>query len=252
MSSIIQRSNSIVTKKIYKNVGDNPNKILKNMPRWIGLIPYELYVLPGMFLALGTMLWTGSITPLQIHLLPHWFAFSILTYIKHNVSRERPGCKFSSMKIRDSPSHCEKARYLSFPSGHTGICFALATTLSLTLLSDRKFGKLFGIIDYDNQNVRYGTLIMAYIVSVSVAIHRISYGYHYAGDTLIGALIGIAIGYISYKITEIFIENEDFDTEKLIKDPIWNVIRHVGVLFCAVAIIHFFLYKFKDLADIQH
>jgi membrane-associated phospholipid phosphatase len=253
MVNIIQKANTIATKAVYKNIGDNSSNLLKHMPRWLGLIPYELYVLPGMFLALGTMLWTGSITPLQFHLLPHWFAFSIFTYIKHNVHRERPGCRFPDMSIRDSPSHCDKARFLSFPSGHTGICFALATSLSLTLLSDRKLGKLFGLIDYDNKNIRYATLVIAYIVCVSTAIHRVSYGYHYVGDTIIGALIGMSIGYISYHIIEqLRGDKEEADISEITKTPIWNIIKYVGVLFCGIAILHFFLYNFKKLADIQH
>lgn len=60
---------------------------------WLfGLVPYELYVLPGMFIALITMLVYNTFDPVQLHLLPHWFAYSMGQYIKMHFKQKRPGC----------------------------------------------------------------------------------------------------------------------------------------------------------------
>lgn len=250
--------NRAATKAVFKGIGDNKNYFIKNLPRWIGLIPYEIYVLPGMFLAIATMLWTGSITPLQFHLLPHWFAYSIFSYLKGIAKRERPGCRYPDMHIRNSPSHCKMARYLSFPSGHTGIAFALATSLTLSLKSGRKQGKMFGLIDFDNEIVQNITLAIAYVVAAGVSIHRVSYGYHFMGDVLVAAVLGCLIGYASYMVVEnvrnkAYKCNDDDEMDELPEYPmVWKTAKYLGTALSAAAILHFFMYKFSKLADIQH
>ena len=52
-------------------------KTMKLIPNYLGLIPYEIYILPGMYLAIFQTLWLGTPNPVQFHLLPHWFAYSI-------------------------------------------------------------------------------------------------------------------------------------------------------------------------------
>lgn len=67
----------------------------------------------------------------------------------------------------------------SFPSSHTTISFASAMVLF-------KFNRSYGIY----------ALILAFFIAIS----RVYLGVHFFTDILIGALLGTAIGFISYKL----------------------------------------------------
>ena len=61
-----------LTRSIYRLFDDT---VISSTPQLLGLIPYEFYVIPGMYLAILQVLWLGSPDPVQFHLLPHWFVF---------------------------------------------------------------------------------------------------------------------------------------------------------------------------------
>jgi len=67
----------------------------------------------------------------------------------------------------------------SFPSGHTAIAFATATTLSL-------------------QYKKWYITVPAYAWAASVGYSRMKLGRHYPTDVAAGALIGIGSGYLSH------------------------------------------------------
>lgn len=69
----------------------------------------------------------------------------------------------------------------SFPSGHAAIGFASASILSAN---------------------RKKMAILFYILAFLIAFSRIYLGKHYPIDVLVGALIGLVIGFISIKITK--------------------------------------------------
>jgi undecaprenyl-diphosphatase len=68
----------------------------------------------------------------------------------------------------------------SFPSGHSSISFAFATSLSILFLSS---------------SLEYSWIyaLAFFIVAICIALSRIVVGVHYAGDVLIGSLIGILV-----------------------------------------------------------
>lgn len=70
----------------------------------------------------------------------------------------------------------------SFPSGHTAIAFATATTLSL-------------------QYKKWYITVPAYAWAASVGYSRMKLGRHYPTDVAAGALIGIGSGYLSHWLT---------------------------------------------------
>ncbi len=70
---------------------------------------------------------------------------------------------------------------ISFPSGHTYIAFAIAT--SVFLYGHRRLGALL------------------FFLAVFIAISRVGAGLHYPSDVIGGALLGIASGVIAYVIT---------------------------------------------------
>ena len=105
------------------------------IPNFLGLIPYEIYILPGMYLAIFQVLWLGSPNPIQFHLLPHWFGYSIFQLLKGTIKAPRPGCHIPGMKEFIDDSHChDKHAWQSFPSGHTGIASSLATALFMEMM----------------------------------------------------------------------------------------------------------------------
>jgi len=262
-----------ITKWVHENIGLNKNKFISEMPYYLGLLPYELYVLPGMFLAIFVMFYYKSFHPVQFHLLPHWFAFSISLYVKHNFQRVRPGClKERPLDSLIDPKHCDgSTMYQSFPSGHTLIAVALATTLSM-YLNDPTYNdaeKTFLGIPFYQPTIKALTVSFGFLVVVMISLHRIAYGYHYFGDVLLGALLGYCIGYASYTVTNTLRQGAtpgECQKKPVIKvntelgvakeqpgeEPQWNAVQGVGMALSVIALVHFFLFKFKKLSQIQH
>jgi len=176
---------------------------MKYLPTVLGLIPYELYILPGMYLALFQVLWLGSPNPIQFHLLPHWFAYSIFQLLKGSIKTPRPGCHIPGMKEFIDDSHCSHGHeWQSFPSGHTGIAASLATALFMEMMysDDPHFFEL-NIKDIKTRRlIAYTGLFVAFMVG----IHRVSKGYHSLADSMTGCLIGASIGFISWTSLEYF------------------------------------------------
>lgn len=246
----LARWDTCSTRWIHRSIGKNPNPVISHMPYYLGLLPYELYVLPGMFVAILVMLYYQSFHPVQFHLLPHWFAFSLASYIKVEISRKRPGCADKRMSSLISPNHCKgSTAYKSFPSGHTIIAFALATSLQM-YLEDSTYpeeDKVFLGIPFGKY--RRLTIAVGYLVALMISLHRISYGYHYVSDVMVGAVLGIMVGFASYTICNtarnIYLTQEP-------KKKVWLVVRVVLSMIFLFALVHFFLYKFHDLSALKH
>lgn len=303
------------------------------LTKWIGLIPYELYVIPGMFIALITMLWEESFSPIQIHLLPHWFAYSIGQYIKTHVNRVRPGCrldekasriatekilnktkkqfvpgatkkpvqngkvvqgmvnniktltgtdqKFKSRGDIDkffhekkyfvkvytkkegsniTESHCRgKTAVQSFPSGHTLIAFALATSLIMYLLDplvENKHKTFLGIPFY-KKKVRTTTIAVALIIAVMISAHRVKHEYHHPTDVIVGGLLGTAIGFVSYHICNTL--REAYKTYIAKQQPlgkaekiVYKIVRYIGIALSFIGLIVSLLYDMPRAGDLLH
>jgi membrane-associated phospholipid phosphatase len=97
--------------------------------------------------------------------------------IKIPVDRERPAERYPTEVFEISPTHGR-----SFPSGHTSLAFAAATTLAL---------------DYK----KWWIAVPAYIWAGSVAYSRMYLGKHYPSDVLGGIVVGIGSGYLSHWLT---------------------------------------------------
>jgi membrane-associated phospholipid phosphatase len=101
----------------------------------------------------------------------------ITEVLKIAINRERPADKYPGVIFVNGEVHGQ-----SFPSGHTSLAFATATTLALN------FRKWYIVIP-------------AYLWAGSVGYSRMYLGKHYPGDVLAGAAIGIGGGYISHWLT---------------------------------------------------
>jgi len=234
----------------------NYNATTKMIPYWFGLLPYELYVLPGMFVALIATVYQNSYQPAQIHLLPLWFAYSLVTSIKQAVKRERPGCAIEAMGKMLAKNHCDSAtRFQSFPSGHMLIASALAASATM-YLDDRDTpdkNKTWLGVSFSDPGVQLAVKIVAYVVVFMVGLHRVGFGYHYVGDVVVGCLLGIVVGYVSYNI--IRRAKEDVDAEDPSGKPpslLQRVSQAVIVLLSLWGITDFFTHKFSRLTEVKH
>lgn len=99
--------------------------------------------------------------------------FSIVNLlIKPNVQRTRPFLFVDNLKLLGATPYD-----FSFPSGHTGSAFAVATVMLLCL--PRKYG------------------VTAIVLAALIAFSRLYNGAHYPTDVLTGMLIGVTTGIIA-------------------------------------------------------
>lgn len=104
-----------------------------------------------------------------------------LTYaVKYSVNRERPYDKYPGRLNVPYPESSA-----SFPSGHTSIAFATATSLTL------KYPKWYVIAP-------------SYFWACSVGYSRMNLGVHYPTDVLAGAVLGAGSAYLTYLVNNWF------------------------------------------------
>ena len=94
--------------------------------------------------------------------------------IKLSVNRTRPADKYPSEIFVNSMTHNQ-----SFPSGHTSLAFATATTLSI-------------------QYKKWYVTVPAYVWASSVGYSRMYLGKHYPSDVLAGAAVGIGTAWAGH------------------------------------------------------
>lgn len=226
------------------------NKYLRDLPVYFGLIPYEIYVLPGMYIAIILTIINKSISPIRFHLLPHFFAYSFFQLLKSNVYRVRPGCKKKNTKIFNiDKGHCDKRTFKqSFPSGHTGIAFSLATALAYEMYytEDSRFFEI-PIKDKKTKNI---IVFLGFSVAIFVAIHRIAKGYHHFSDTIMGAILGISIGVISS--TVLYKREENAKEKNLLSDNKKYILDIILICFILFLFYRFLTIDLYQLTSIKH
>jgi len=97
--------------------------------------------------------------------------------LKRSIARERPYEKYSDIY----PDQIENSK--SFPSGHTTLAFATATTVSL-------------------QYKKWYVVVPAYAWAAGCGFSRLYLGEHYTTDVLAGAAIGTGSAFVSHWITK--------------------------------------------------
>lgn len=109
------------------------------------------------------------------------FSMGISTIItqslKYTIDRTRPADKYPNDVFVDKPEHGK-----SFPSGHTTIAFAAATTVTL-------------------QYKKWYIAVPAYLWAGAVGYSRMYEGKHYPSDVLGGAAVGIGSAYLAHWIS---------------------------------------------------
>lgn len=95
--------------------------------------------------------------------------------LKYTIHRARPYVTYPYLQNKTIESDP------SFPSGHTSVAFATATSLSL---------------NYH----RWYVIAPSFLWATTVAYSRMDLGVHYPSDVLAGAIIGVASSWLSYKV----------------------------------------------------
>ncbi|MEM6784402.1 MAG: phosphatase PAP2 family protein [Bacteroidota bacterium] len=123
----------------------------------------------------GGTLWTDAQPALALSAA--WVGtFGTVTLLKNTIRRPRPFFVLVGIERRGAGPTDVIDRY-SFPSGHAGLSFTIATSLSLSY-------------------PEWYVVAPAYLWASATALSRVWHGVHYPSDILVGALLGsgIAIG----------------------------------------------------------
>lgn len=97
--------------------------------------------------------------------------------LKYSIDRTRPADKYPNDVFVDKPVHGR-----SFPSGHTTIAFAAATTVTL-------------------QYKKWYIAVPAYLWAGATGYSRLYAGEHYPSDVLAGAAVGVGSAYLAHWIS---------------------------------------------------
>lgn len=110
---------------------------------------------------------------------------SAITFVmKYTFNRQRP-FKADSLIIKAS-----RGGGPSFPSGHTSLAFATATSLSFAY-------------------PKWYVIIPSYLWAVTVGYSRMYLGVHYPTDVWVGAMVGTLSGFLSYKLNNWITHKKD-------------------------------------------
>ncbi|MCH8049402.1 phosphatase PAP2 family protein [Patescibacteria group bacterium] len=137
---------------------------------WIFLSKFGLY---GFVIALFVVAFAIKANGAVIF----WFApaaaaFVVTFFLRYMIRRPRP----HFMK----PKYTPLLRAWSFPSAHSSVALAFATTLSIIVMQG---------------NLAFGFIcsFLFFILAILISLSRITVGVHYFTDVLAGALLGIVI-----------------------------------------------------------
>lgn len=101
----------------------------------------------------------------------------ITTALKHTTKRDRPFVTYPDI------DQAASAVGSSFPSGHTSLAFATATSLSIVY-------------------PKWYVIAPSFVWAGAVGYSRMHLGVHYSSDVFAGAIIGSGSAYLSYKVNK--------------------------------------------------
>ncbi|MBN9300068.1 MAG: phosphatase PAP2 family protein [Filimonas sp.] len=116
---------------------------------------------------------------------------AVMEGLKFSINRSRPAETYPNDVFPYKDEHGK-----SFPSGHTSLAFATATTLSL-------------------EYKKWYIVVPAYLWAGSVGYSRMYLGVHYPSDVLGGAIVGTGGAFLSHWLTKkLFSPQRHGDTKK--------------------------------------
>ena len=149
--------------------------VMSDIKTWI---PAYLICVYFLFERLG---WKKALIVIASAALGFLLCDQLSTLVKHSVLRLRPN--YTSRMLRDGLTILEKrGGFYGFFSAHAANSFSLAVCLILGFRNDKT---------HTYKAFRACALVWATLVSFS----RIIVGKHFFGDILVGAIVGVTIGY---------------------------------------------------------
>jgi len=132
-------------------------------------------LVPATVLAVGLIDNNKTTLKKALYLTETAAATTFITFgLKYSIKRDRPYIANPDLKALSSPTDP------SFPSGHTSVAFATATSLYLAY-------------------PKWYVAVPAYAWATSVGVSRMYMGVHYPSDVLAGAVIGAGSAWLMYK-----------------------------------------------------
>ncbi|MFN3596258.1 MAG: phosphatase PAP2 family protein [Rubricoccaceae bacterium] len=133
---------------------------------------YPVYAAAAPALAAGALARGESLRPAARMVLAEGTATLSAVVLKRVVARPRPYTVLEGIASRDAGTRRDPDR-ASFPSGHTALAFAVATSASLSY-------------------PEWYVAVPAFAWAASAGLARVWHGVHYPSDVLAGALLGSA------------------------------------------------------------
>ena len=164
---------------ILHGINTNRNKALNPTFKFVtnSVIPFSVAT-PVVLFSAGLIKKDSTIKKQAIFIGETLLVSGFVTYaLKHTIKRARPYETYPDIE-QDAVADA-----YSFPSGHTSMAFATATSLSMA---------------YPKWYVIAPTFVWAGAVGYS----RMHFGVHYPSDVVAGAIVGSGSAYLSYKMNK--------------------------------------------------
>ncbi|MEL7363059.1 MAG: phosphatase PAP2 family protein, partial [Bacteroidota bacterium] len=151
--------------------------------------------------AWGGTLVAGSDPEPALALSAAWVGtFGTIALLKNTIRRPRPFLVLDGIEQRGSGPTDVIDRY-SFPSGHAGLSFTIATSLSLSYPA-------------------WYVIAPAYLWATATALSRVWHGVHYPSDIVVGAVLGSGIALGMHALVEAFVDEGDDASAAMPRPPL--------------------------------
>lgn len=167
---------------LLKNINNNTSPALRNYSSFISNTTYITVVaVPVIMGSVALMEKNDDLLKNTISLGTGLVVNTAFTLaLKHSINRQRPYDKYPGILDVPFPEGSP-----SFPSGHSSIAFATATSLSL-------------------HYPKWYVIVPSYAWACSVSYSRMNLGVHYPTDVLAGAALGAGSAFVTYKLNQWF------------------------------------------------
>ena len=164
---------------VLRNINHNRNKSLDPALKGItnSLAPVSIGT-PIIMYSVGLIMKDSTVKKKAIFIGEAFLASGFITFaLKKTVNRERPFVTYPDIE------QVTTATGPSFPSGHTSLAFATATSLSMAY-------------------PKWYIIAPSFAWASAVGYSRMALGVHYPSDVLAGAIIGSGSAYLCYKLNK--------------------------------------------------
>ncbi|MEM9997442.1 MAG: phosphatase PAP2 family protein [Bacteroidota bacterium] len=162
------------------------------------------------FIATPPALWLGTLAagadlapPTALSMA--WLGtFGTVTLLKNTIRRPRPFTVLDDIERRGM-GPTDVIDPFSFPSGHAGLAFTIATSLSASY-------------------PEWYVIAPAYVWATTTALSRVWHGVHYPSDIAVGALLGSGIALGAHALVNALTDEEGADPTALRSPPMVGVV----------------------------